>query len=269
MRTRPWPLVLLALVQLLTPVVNVLFNAWVLRVSPLQILTWLLQRPWIDIFEALLLMPIAGIAIFRMRRWSYAVFFVAMVWSIYGSVKHWQYASSTLSAPLLILLYVLEIALVIYFLTPEVRTTYFDPRVRWWESKPRYELKVPGEIRSQSQKYDASILNVSEGGAFLSTSQKLEVGKPLELHFSILSQPFSVTGKLVHTRDLGNGVSCYGMQFIHSAESAKKFRGLTRGLEEIGFQERSGRKPMYQEFFDWLRTLLTTGRGWRPDVKRK
>jgi hypothetical protein len=265
---RPWPLVILAVIQMLSPIFNVLVNSWTLGVKPNYVLGWIMERPPIEIFEFFLLMPIAGFAILRMRRWSYIVFFGAMAWSLFSNLRHLQYTSQTHSVLVLGLVYGLQIALVLYFLLPSVRVTYFNPRVRWWESKPRYELKLPCELIVAGNQSEGNVLNVSAGGIFVQVTVKrgFNVGADVDLRFSVLSQVFKAQGKFAHERELGGGVFCYGIQFNHSPETRERFQNLTRALEILEFQIRAA---FTQSFFGWFVTLLKTGKGLTPQIKRQ
>lgn len=267
MRTRPWPLVILALIQILTPAMNILFNSVALKVSPAQVLFWVFQRPPHEIFESMALMPIAGFAIYQMKKWSYPVFLGSMAWSIYSNVRHWQYASSHYSISTVLMVYFFEIVLVLYFLVPAVRRTFFDPTIRWWESKPRYELKLNSELVVSGKSLPTHILNLSEGGAFVSGAHQIALGEPIELNFDVLSLPFSAVGKIVHVRDLGNGHTCFGIQFEHTRETEKRLRDLTKGLKSIGFQDRTQSKSWHESLTEWALTLLKTGKGWRPEYR--
>lgn len=267
MRTRPWPLVLLAIAQILSPIFTVLFNAWALDVQPHHVITWIFQRSPIEIFETVALMPIAGIAIYRMRRGSYLIFFAALTWSLISNLKQWKYASNTLSMPAILSMYLTQLALAAYFLMPSVRKTYFDPRVRWWESKPRYELNAPAVVAVKEDRGDAQIMNVSEGGAFISSTRQWDTGQAVELTFWILSQEFKITGHLVHSRALSPERNCYGIEFDHTPESRKRFRGVARGLEELGFQDRTPSTSVLAEFSTWITRLIKTGKGWVPEIR--
>ena len=268
MTNRPWPLVILALIQMMTPIVNVLFNSWTLGVKPNYVMGWIMERPTLEIFEFFFLMPIAGIAILRMRKWSYVVFFAAMGWSLISNLRYLQYTSQSHSMLALLVVYSLQILLVLYFLLPSVRVTYFNPRVRWWESKPRFELKIPCTLEVKSQRHEGTILNVSEGGVFFQIPKGFNVGDVSRLEFHILSQIFSASGKIVHQRELGNGVYCYGIQFDHTSDSQKRFQNLTEALELLEFQQRTPGVPLLKSFTNWIATLLKTGKGFTPQIKK-
>jgi hypothetical protein len=256
----------LALIQICTPVVNILFNALILRVSPIRVLIWVLERPAYDAFPTLLLMPVAGIAIFAMKRWSYPVFLGAAVWSAVRNLRHFAYASGVVPVPLLVIVYCLEVGLVGYFMLPKVRTTYFDPTVRWWESKPRYVLELAARVRAKGGRdMPAAIHNLSEGGAFVTVSGELSMSDALELEFSVLGRPFLAQGRVVHARAMENDVHCFGIQFKHTADSLSKFQHLTTALGQLGFQDRGETLTWQKSLKSWLVTLMKTGRGLTPE----
>lgn len=56
-----------------------------------------------------------------------------------------------------------------YFITPRVRHLYFDPKMRWWRTKPRFETHLPMMTESGG-KWDYPVIkNISEGGCFIET----------------------------------------------------------------------------------------------------
>ncbi|HAR41836.1 MAG TPA: hypothetical protein DCS07_04280 [Bdellovibrionales bacterium] len=264
MRNRPWPLVLLAFMQFMTPVVNILLNSWTLRVKPDVILSWWLQRPALELFESFALMPLAGIAIYLMKRWSYLVFFVALFWNLLSNLKYIDYALN--NVPLMISAFyaLLNIVLVAYFLLPAVRRTYFDRSIRWWESQPRFEVATPMTLRKGPVVLDGSILNLSQGGAFVKTTVPVALNTGHILEFHILSRTFKVHCKVLHSRD-----GYAGIQFEHTRKSGKLFADLVKGLELIGFTERNSRTGTLSAFFQGLRIFLKTGKGLIPEVPKK
>ena len=204
-----------------------------------------------------------------MRRWSYGIFLGALGWSAYRNIAHWDYASTLVPLPALLFVYLSEVAFVGYFLLPAVRTTYFDPNVRWWEHKPRYMLDLVAQALMAGKPRSARVLNVSEGGAFISLPEKLERGAEMMLSFTVITLPYTVPGKIMHVRDTGNGTWCYGVQFQHTSDTADQLQNLARALDILGYNERDGRQHWMAEFRAWLGTLLKTGRGWVPEVQKR
>ncbi|NBX93583.1 MAG: PilZ domain-containing protein [Proteobacteria bacterium] len=72
-----------------------------------------------------------------------------------------------------ILIYVISLA---YFIHPRIRRLYFDPKLRWWRTKQRYETHGPIIFKQGTKYYYPTLRNISEGGCFIETphTQELE-----------------------------------------------------------------------------------------------
>jgi Tfp pilus assembly protein PilZ len=269
MRTKPWPLLLLAVLQILTPVGTILMNAWGLGVKPLYILQWILERPAIDIFETLFLMPIAGIALYQMKAWSYAVFLAALGWGLVANMRHWNYAAQAFPIWKMLIVYGFQFLLVIYFMIPSVRKIYLDRSVRWWEAKRRFSLKLPVRLMFGAGEFQGTMQNISEGGMLMQSDSELETGKVVTLFFHILDRQFEVPGQVRYVMAQSQGGRVYGIQFQHSHETLARFKKLVRGLELMGIEDRDQafKKPWYQGMREWVVTFLKTGKGLVPEIK--
>ncbi len=62
-----------------------------------------------------------------------------------------------------------------YFINPRIRTLYFDPKLCWWKSKPRYETNLPLILKHKDQWTYPIAKNISEGGCFVETPHFLEL----------------------------------------------------------------------------------------------
>ena len=266
MRTRPWPLIILAMAQILTPIANLFFNAWVYRVPVQLVWKWTWDSGWANAAEFWIYPLFAAFAISRVRRWSYWLFLSATALVLSRHVYHWTTGSGPVSTGAMIYVTIVQLALVTYFLLPAVRSTFFDPRVRWWETKPRFELKLPMRMRKnpESPWLLATVLNVSQGGCFLESTEKVETGETFDIAIDVFSQIFEVRGKVVHHRDLTPERRCYGIQFVHQGETAYRFQCLTDGLEKIGFRDRTRPSSLWENFKQWASTLMRSGKGLTP-----
>ncbi len=274
MKTRPWPLVILAILQFLSPVATILFNAYVLDVKASYVVKWMLEKPPIQIFETLLLMPIAGIAIYQMKRWGYFVFFAAMIWGLGSNLMAIRQSPDGAAPGVMALLFAAPMALALYFLLPSVRRTYMDPTVRWWEAKRRFLLDVPLDIQAAGPALTCKAQNISEGGvAFLiSDAEAQKIGlkneQEIRIRFSVANVEFSVPGMVMYSMQQPGG-RFYGVRFLHTSETRKRFVDLMKGLELIGVAHRDQDviKPWYINMRDWAFTLAKTGKGLVPEVK--
>lgn len=81
-----------------------------------------------------------------------------------------------------------------YFINPRVRHLYFDPKLRWWRTKPRFETYLP-LIMNLNHNWDYPVMkNISEGGCFLETKEVgavadkvfLKIPLPIPLSVSVI-----------------------------------------------------------------------------------
>jgi hypothetical protein len=264
-KTRPWPLILLALAQILAPLPNILVGAWVTRMAPGVYVSELLRASsWLQLADFFLLLPIAGVAVFMVRAWSYPVFVGIMGWIGWTNYLTWRQHPHVVNLGLLVGAYLVNAALVGYFLLPAVRAAYFNPRLRWWESKPRYLLNLPGRLDAHNDTRSCMLVNLSEGGAFIEAMSGLEPGQVLKLSFECLEQRFELHGRIVHqATHPGRG---YGVQFILDREQRKQLKGAVRAFERLGTPRRPEKRRWTASFVEWVQVLFRTGKGWVPEV---
>jgi hypothetical protein len=103
-----------------------------------------------------------------------------------------------------------------YFINPQIRRLYFDPKLRQWRTKKRYETHGPAIIQ-KSDKYSYPILrNISEGGCFLETphpadvSDRLAIIIPLPVPFELSSLQLIGEVRWISERNEKTGM---GIQF--------------------------------------------------------
>ncbi len=86
------------------------------------------------------------------------------------------------------------------FLRRELRTPYFNPRLRWWENAARHpiQLRVQIQGRPSSQHHT---FDLSRTGCFLMGDEKFTLGERLELLVSIEDESVRLTGSVVWISD--------------------------------------------------------------------
>lgn len=259
MKTRPWPLVILALFQAVAPAFNLWFCARVLNTSVEAYASalWAESTPR-QLFEFYALGPIAGLAIFRTRRWSYPLFLAITSFTAWRNYQSHVAFPGLLSLPLLFGAYAANAALVAYFLLPAVRLAYFNPRVRWWESQPRFQV----ELDARAGETPVRIRNLSEGGAFIEAAAGLPQGA-FTLSFEWQGERYAIAARVVHRRADGRGL---GLQFAPSRVFRKRMRALAHRMAAAGCAPTIARGPWHLEFRGWFLRLVRTGRGWVPET---
>jgi hypothetical protein len=265
MKTRPWPIVLLALFHLLAPLPNAVLSAAFQRTG---LVDYLRGFSPFDAFAAVVVFPAAAYSIYSMKRWSYAAYLGCMGVIAYFNFVSWRQFPELFSLPACIAVIGLDLAVTSYFLLPAVRATYFDSRLRWWESKPRYQigLEARAGLVGLGPESEVTLVNLSEGGAFVRGAVPVRRGERLAVRFSILGREFSVLGLVVHaTRLPGERPYAHGLEFELARDSKRELTDLIRAFELIGLRDTRSARLTLKDFADWAGGL-SSGKGWVPEV---
>jgi len=266
MKTRPWPLVFLAGFQLLAPFFNVLWCAYLMKISPKAYVTALNHSSTaLQLVEFYALGPISGFAIYKCRSWSYPVFISVTFWTVFENFRSWQQFPEIIDLPVLMGAYAVNILLVGYFLIPAVRMTYFNPKLRWWESQPRYEIHVDGQVGAGGESRSCHVANLSEGGVFIESDNPFPTGQLVNIDFKFLEIPFHMQGRVVYRKPDGRGC---GIQFATTREMKRKLRRFIKGLHVLGIERTLRHAPWTTELAHWAKGLFTSGKGLVPELSR-
>lgn len=272
MEKRPWPIVLIALLHFFEPQAKLLFYSWLWDVPVARFITFMLsgKNLW-GTFMFLFSFPIAGLAIFAVKRWSLPVF-VAIQVLTFAQHVHDSSLSPARFPPWMVGAFILGNLLVTtYFLLPAVRLAYVDPRVRWWEAKPRYLVRWPVRLTQHGQTWDAVIANVAQGGFFCEFrgTVTLDTTQDLNAAFAYQDFRFELNGSIRHSR-FEDGKSYYGVKFeAVPAASKQTLARCMRTLEKQGFDRKPPRENPFKAFWAWATTLAKTGKGLFPEYHPK
>ncbi|MFP5519801.1 MAG: PilZ domain-containing protein [Bdellovibrionia bacterium] len=260
MKIKPWPIIILAVLHILAPIGNFVFNAFRLNHSFAQ--QW---NYWFEIYPkpllavSLLTPIIAGIAIYICRKWSYYLYLVCL--SIIFFVNLYAFSTSfnvqTLLA--LILVTAIDLVAVAYFVLPSVKKIYLDPRMRWWEAMPRYHFDEKGTINN----IEATFVNISQGGLLARSSSRFTDNSHVEVRWA--NSP-TLKAHIVY-QGIIHGHESIGVKFEHTPESEKYIKQLIRQLEQNGKILKERLPGPEDSFGAWLKKLLTRGEGLIPKTK--
>lgn len=203
MRKRPLSLLLCSFLFLFFPLAyfNRLSQHAFENIRVFDVILWV-------VFPVLLL-----VGLIRVTRvgWYTLVGFVAL----WGVVDLYEYYSSrgTSVMPLLVHLGIYSLSLA-YFINPRIRHLYFDPRMRWWRTKPRFETHMPFIYRFGNQWNYPILGNLSEGGCFVETAHPMNVNSeiqisiplPVPLNVSVIKMRGEVRWVSRHPGRYGMGV---------------------------------------------------------------
>ena len=121
-------------------------------------------------------------------------------------------------------------------------TDYFDRRLRWWESKPRFTITKPIQILRGDDLVPAKLNDISEEGCFFSFADqadnlKVDINQQFSIFIKELSKEEPLIVKVVRVQD--NGLGCL---FLRSTKQKQQLKKMMSTLKHYGF-ERMDRAP--------------------------
>ncbi len=269
MRRRPWPLIILAVLHLIAPIGNIIFNAYLLDRSIPSYFVYALSPEYLVTNWVIIVAPIvAGFSIYSCKRWSFFVYLVSITALFVFSYEGYHSKSHLIGLLPVILVYFTNILVVSYFLIPTVRNIYFDRRMRWWEIQARYksDFKCNWSSHSSTQSHNGIVSNISINGLFLKSDELPKDKDILSIKVHFGAQVMGFKGEaIIHNRVDALG---FGLKFNHDKESKKQAQTIVDFLESKGHRITQLDARPEDSFSFWLRTLLTTGKGFFPKKEK-
>lgn len=264
MKYKPWPLLILAFFHFIEPLLKILFYSVYFQVNPIDVVMIEYKTASaLHVFEYFFLFPIAGIALYSVKKWSFPVFLIVEVWVLAFNLPYLNELYQTNQTWLLgffTLFGVLNITVVSYLLLPAVRIAYLDPRIRWWEAKARYAVEIPAKMNDSGM---GMVKNISKTGVFIATHKELIIDSEVQLEFSLIpprSTHLITKGVVQHKFYMGN-VEGYGIQFSEQSLSNKNtINSMINYLEKNDYDRRPPRRRL-SDLAYWFKTLIQTGKG--------
>lgn len=271
MKHRPWSLIVLAFAHIFAPFINLIFDAlWagrpVLNYVGLFFQPQNFARHWFHFFAPMA----AGLAIYLCRKWSYLAYVTLMAALAFVSLASYMGRTDLHSPWPLISVYVINFLIVTYFLLPAVRRVYFDPRMRWWETMPRYQVELPCQFSvtssAHAKVFSGTISNFSQTGLFLKTPDTLRDHAIIRVEFPYDDLSCQFQGQVIHHgRQSSDG---FGVQFLHSPGSRRIAKALTERLHAKGLLQSERAMGQEDTFSWWVSRLFKTGKGLLPSPKK-
>jgi len=273
MEHKPWPLIILAFIHLIEPATKVLFYGFFYNITPLQVVTLLYQNDTpLQLFQFFFLFPIAGIAIYAVKKWSLPVFLLVelLVFSINASYLNELYQTNQLLLfSCFVFFGILNLAIVSYLLIPAVRLAYVDPRIRWWEAEPRYSVSMDCMI---DNKTPGKIKNISTKGVFITTDRDLRINSNTRIAFKFIAPSLDLNLNVkvvVRHKFTIKGTEGYGVQFVGLTKDNKHFiNALVKFMEKSRVDRRPPRRNLFN-LIQWFVTFIKTGEGLIFKAKRR
>lgn len=194
----------------------------------------------------------AGFGLWEMKRWAWYSFLVANFLIGYHNALIAHDLGETHYKLATFLVSLMVIYFIIYRVGKEIRVPYFFPKIRWWESNPRYRLSSPVSLkRNSGETFEGEVLDVSTGGCFIKLRAEIAKDEEIEVQFSIFGYPVQCKGVVVWctqstvTHPKGLGIKFNPM----SKEQRKGLKQAIRKLKQISVFYRRYRYLLNQDEF--------------------
>ena len=223
----------------------------------------IIERHWIE----WVLPIIAGISIYICKKLSFFIYIVAMSALYISSYVSYLERSGQGIGLELAFVFAFNTALVGFFLIPAVREVYLNPRVRWWEADDRFMANFPASIALGEKFFKGEVTNISVSGLLLVANiDSTENGKIL-VSFEYAGNSYAFPGTVVR---LSHGTSTtLGVRFTHDFNSKRAAKRLINSLSADG-RLLASRVPQKEDgFVFWIKRLVTTGKGFMPELGPK
>ncbi len=190
----------------------------------------LIDRELLRSIEMFALMPLAGLAIYLARSWSYPIFLSCIAWNVHHYYQAWVGSPELLHPAIWSVLQFINALTTTYYLLPWVRRTYLTPeQSRWWKTSSRYPVRLKATMIHDQRKSKASLHNLSLGGALIQTNEDLQADDKVELRFSVLTKDYVLRGQVVYC--VKGSLQGYGVRFEHNEHTEEDLFRLCHCLE--------------------------------------
>jgi Tfp pilus assembly protein PilZ len=212
------------------PLVYLFYSVLVLGLKSSDILKIILSPLyWFTSFVSL----IAGIGLIRVEWYGWYLFVFSNVLIFYQTASILTYYSNSEYKFLAFLFTTLLQLILIYFVTKKVRVPYFLPKIRWWESDPRYRLSVSVSIqREDGSNFEGEIIDISVGGCFIKAYSNFAINEKIKLKFKLFEDNFDFNAVVVwNTESRVTHPKGIGVKFLD--QNKKKILLLKKATEKL------------------------------------
>jgi hypothetical protein len=226
---RPFTIILISLIYLFSPVFVILQAAVVNRVPVVgyhSVFSLLL----VSDIVVLCLYLVCAVSVFLVKKWGWYAFICSSVYLI--TYNFISLAINPHNSFLLMIGYDLILTMIAFvFFRKNLIAPFFNPKLRWWETEPRYMIGIFLEIKIAGKIVRAEIADLSESGCFIIHTEGPEVGKSYNGVVSCMGVLVSVVAWVVRKSKHGDAEHGYGIAFTAMDKMGK--HGLDRIIAKL------------------------------------
>lgn len=250
----------MAILQILSPFLYIATAAMFYHLSLGDTTNEILAlTPELRKFEIFVLPVLLGVLILLTRKWGYYVVVVGSVYLIVRGVMEYIASNNTDPVFPLVLSNVVCLVVVATLLRPKTRSVYFNPRLRWWETSPRYLIANPASVtRVGGKPMKATFQNIAAGGAGI---ESIDAGylknEVIAVEFQNEGETYHLKAQIVWEKDMGAGKQYLGLQWAddNSSGDFSKLRRLIRTLKSKRVRTTRVVPPRLAEVKEWFAKL--------------
>lgn len=201
---------------------------------------------------------LTGYGLKEMRRWAWYLLLASAILIAYENAVILHSFAETHHKVLSYIVSLLLLVGVMHRISREVRVPYFFPKIRWWESNPRYKLSVPVRVKRPSPKMgetdqalEGEILDLSMGGCFVKLRSEINRDESVSLAFRVFGLNVECKGTVVwRTQSTVTHPKGVGIKFSLDTKMQKRvLRQINTRLRKIASLYRRSRYLMSQDEF--------------------
>lgn len=179
----------------------------------------------------IVLPPIIAFGIYRIRLWGWYLSLVHMLFLLGNNVLAFLVGSRT--PPWAIIAFTLvTLTVLLTFVRNTVRAPYFNPRIRWWESKPRYAITLKVAVQNDRTQFQGETFNISEGGLFMASETPVTISEMFKLQISRNGEtPVEAQGQVVWVNPPGQKLP-QGFGFCFTELNANALGEIRRYIKD-------------------------------------
>jgi hypothetical protein len=203
---RPLPIVLISLILIASPIYYYVDSARFIHARPLDVIDVVRAMSAMKIIAALL-GPAVGALVYSVRPMGWYAILAYAVYAAAGNV--YLYANHRMALGAMMVFTPLSLVTMAYFVRREIRSPFFNPRLRWWVSdRVRFEMDVEIAGVGAGKTFD-----ISPTGVYVAIGEGVAPASVLDLTLHFPSGPIAAKATLVWTSDGSSRARGVGLKF--------------------------------------------------------
>lgn len=177
-------------------------------------------------FEFWAIFPLAGYALISVRSWSFFFFIGLQLYSLYAFATYekftWPYVAEAPHISTSFLLFT-NILIMAYFLVPAHFRPYWYESRKIWRNTSRFGTSLKAFFHHQNETVNTTITNISETGAYFTSTKSLPIGHRMYIDLPINGQMRSleaIVRRAQHTAH--ENYFGYGIEFNFKSNQEKQ-----------------------------------------------